>query len=409
MVSEIYTYRNPSPNSRTKDGPLSGRKVVIQPNLSVRGWLTNAGSRALEGFVAIEDATVVTRLMNAGAELVGSSRMSELGFGLAGDTATQVLLGGEADIALVTDTMGEARVAAAGSRVFGFKPSFGIVSRFGLVGLVPSMECFGILGDRLEDIVKTLSVIAGKDKDDPSMPDEALAVFSASREPLKLPCTAGVIKECLAILDDRERKSFRAGLGRLEEAGLTIKEVSHSDFGLFRMVHNVVASVEASSSAGKYDGVRYGHRSSSGKNWNDMYLNSRGESFGPLIKSFLFQGAYFQFENYPAFENACRNRHRLVRTTTDLLGHVDLLVFPTKRLEYDAARADTINHIYDAFSLTLPANVTGQPSLHVPSLALHSGADIGMQLTGLRLEDSRLLSIGMKLSSIAQGVASYEV
>jgi len=377
--------------------------------MSARGWLCDAGSLALKGYVALEDATAVSRLRKAGAELVGSSRMSELGFGLAGGTATRVLSSGEADLALVTDTMGEARVAAAGSGVFAFKPSFGMVSRFGLVGLVPSMEAYGILGKRLEDLMDTLSVIAGKDKDDPSMPDEAFTVFPANREPLKLPCTAGVVKECLAILEDRERKAFRAGLARLEAAGMTIREVSLSEFDLFRVVHNVVASVEASSSAGKYDGVRYGHRSSSGKNWNDMYLNSRGDSFGPLIKTFLFQGAYFQFENYPAFENACRLRRRLVRAVADLLGHVDLLVSPTRRLEQDAARAATINHIYDAFSLTLPANVTGQPSLHIPSLALHAGADIGVQLTGIRLEDSRLFSIGLKLSSAAQGVAQHEV
>jgi len=373
--------------------------------MSVRGWLCDAGSLGLEGYVALEDATAVSRLRKAGAELVGSSRMSELGFGLGGDTATRVLSGGEADIALVTDTMGEARVAAAGSGLFGFKPSFGMVSRFGLVGLVPSMEAYGILGKRLEDIVDTFSVIAGKDTDDPSLPDDASTAFPAIREPSKLPCTAGVVKECLAILEDRERKAFRAGLARLEAAGMTIREVSLSEFDLFRVVHHVVASVEASSSAGKYDGVRYGHRSSSGKNWNDMYLNSRGESFGPLIKTFLFQGAYFQFENYPAFENACRLRRRLVRAVADLLGHVDLLVSPTRRLAQDAPRAATINQIYDAFSLTLPANVTGQPSLQVPSLALHAGADIGLQLTGIRLEDSRLFSIGLKLSSTARGSA----
>jgi aspartyl-tRNA(Asn)/glutamyl-tRNA(Gln) amidotransferase subunit A len=403
MGSEIYTHRNPSPASPAKDGPLSGKRVVIQPNMSVRGWLCDAGSLALEGFVALEDATVVTRLRNAGAQLVGSSRMSELGFGLAGDTATRVLSGGEADIALVTDTMGEARVAAAGSRVFGFKASFGTISRFGLMGLVPSMETYGIMGKRLEDVLDTFSVIAGKDTDDPSMPDEAFTAIPATREPSKMPCTAGVVKECLEILDDRERKAFQTGLARLEAVGLTTREVSLSDFDLFRAVHNVVASVEASSSAGKYDGVRYGHRSLSGKNWNDMYLNSRGESFSPLIKTFLFQGAYFQFENYPAFENACRLRRRLVRAVTDLLGVVDLLAFPTRRLEQDAARAATINQIYEAFSLTLPANVTGQSSLHVPSLALHSGTDIGVQLTGLRLDDSRLFSIGLKLSSAAHG------
>lgn len=403
MVSEVYTHKNTSPNSFANDGSLSGKRVVIQPNMSVRGWLCDAGSLALKGFVALEDATTVTRMRNAGVELVGSSRMSELGFGLAGDTATRILSGGEADIALVTDTMGEARVAAAGSGIFGFKPSFGIVSRFGLVGLVPSMECHGILGKRLEDMIDTLSVISGKDKDDPSMPDEGFPDFTAARKPLKMPCTAGVVKECFDILQDRERKAFRTGLARLEEAGLTIREVNLSDFDLFRVVHNIVASVEASSSAGKYDGVRYGHRSSSGKNWNDMYLNSRGESFGSLIKTFLYQGAYFQFENYPAFENACRNRRRLVGAVVDLLGHVDLLVFPTMRLGHDAEKAATINHIYDAFLLTLPANVTGQPSLHVPSLALHSEVDIGVQLIGLRLEDPRLLSIGLKLSSTAQG------
>jgi len=402
-MAEIYTHRNPSPGSPVNDGPLSRRRVVIQPNMSVRGWLCNAGSLALEGFVALEDATVVTRLRNAGAELVGNSRMSELGFGLAGDTATGVLSGGEADIALVTDTMGEARVAAAGAGIFGFKPSFGIVSRFGLIGLAPSMESYGIMAKRLEDIMDTLSVIAGRDPDDPSMPDEELPLYSAPGERFDPPCTAGVVRECLGVPDGREQKALRRGLARLEEAGLTIREVSLSDFDLFRAVHNIVASVEASSSAGKYDGVRYGHRSSSGKNWNDMYLNSRGESFGPLIKTFLFQGAYFQFENYPAFENACRHRRRLVRAMAELLGQVDLLVFPTRRLEQDAARATTVSHIYDAFSFTLPANVTGQPSLQVPSLALDSGADLGLQLTGLRLEDSRLFSIGLKLSSAAQG------
>lgn len=409
MVSEIFTHKNTSPKSCANDGLLTGRRVVIQPNMSARGWLCDAGSPALEGFVALEDATAVARMRDAGAELVGSSRMSELGFGLAGDTANRILSGGEADIALVTDTMGEARVAAAGSGVFGFKPSFGMVSRFGLVGLVPSMECYGILGKKLEDIIDILSVIAGKDKDDPSMPDETSPDFAAARKPLKMPCTAGVVTECFDLLRDRERKAFGTGLARLEEAGLTIREVNFSEFDLFRTVHHIVASVEASSSAGKYDGVRYGHRSFSGKNWNEMYLNSRGESFGSQIKTFLFQGAYFQFENYPAFENACRTRRRLVRNVADLFERVDLLLFPTRRLEHDPEGAATINHIYDAFLLTLPANVTGQPSLHIPSLALHSGADIGVQLVGLRLDDPRLLSIGMKLSSTAQGGTSHEI
>ncbi len=300
--------------------------------------------------------------------------------------------------------MGEARAAAAEAGVFGFKPSFGVVSRFGLIGLVPSMECYGVMGKSLEDIILTLSVIAGRDEKDPSMLGDGFPDYSAALTPWKMPGTAGVVKESLEILDERERRAFKTGLERLEEIGLTIQEVNLPDFDIFRAVHNVIAAVEASSSAGKYDGVRYGHRSSSGKNWNDMYLNSRGESFRPPLKSFLFQGAYFQFENYPAFENACRNRRRLVRAMADLFPLVDFLAFPTRRLNHDAARAATIKQIYDSFSLTLPANVTGQPSLQVPSLALHSDADIGLQVIGSHLEDCRVLSIGRKLSSLAQGV-----
>lgn len=407
MASQIYTYKNRTSEPITNDGLLTGKRVVFQPNLSVRDWLCDAGSPALKGFVALEDATVVTRIKQSGATLVGSSRMSELGFGIAGDTATRILSAGEADMALITDTMGEARVAAARSGMFSFKPSFGIVSRFGLIGLVPSMECHGILGKNLTDILDTLSVIAGKDEKDPSMPDDGSPDFGLVSQSGKTPLTAGVVRECFDLLSDWEKNGFRSGVARVEKAGVTIREVNLSDFDLFRVVHRIVASVEASSSAGKYDGVRYGHRSSAGKNWNEMYLNSRGESFGTLMKTFLFQGAYFQFENYPAFEQACRIRHRLVRAMADLMADVDLLLFPTRRLDQEAEHAAALDQIYDAFLWTLPANVTGQPSLHIPSRALHAGVDIGLQLIGPRLSDSQLLSMGLKLSSMGEreGVA----
>lgn len=403
MVSENFTYRNTQPDNPLKDGTLSGKRVVIQPNMSVCGWLTDAGSMALEGFTAIDDATVIARLRDAGAFLSGSSRMGELGFGLFGDTGAQAILNGDADIVLITDTMGEARVAASGSGVFGFKPSYGVVSRFGLIGLAPSMDSYGVLAERLEDIVDVMRVIVGNDENDPSVSDEMLPDFKIAEKPTETSCSVGVIKECIDILGERETRAFRAGLAKLEKAGFSIREISLESFNLFRGVHNVIASVEASSSAGKYDGVRYGHRCSPAKNWNDMYLASRGEAFGTLIKTFLFQGAYYQFENYRTFENACRIRHRLVRDTVSLLDYVDMLAFPTKRLQYDAAQAATVNDTYEAFLLTLPANVTGQPSLHVPSVALDNGTDVGLQLMAPRLTDARLLSIGMKLAPLAQG------
>jgi aspartyl-tRNA(Asn)/glutamyl-tRNA(Gln) amidotransferase subunit A len=406
MMRELYTHKETSPAAVTQEGPLAGKKVILQPNMSVRGWPTNAGSRALEGYVALEDATAVARLRHAGAILCGSARMSELCFGLKGDTIAEVFSSDEAHIGLITDTMGEARLAAAASGIFGFKPSFGIVSRFGLIGLVPSMECCGIIAKTIEEIIDTIGVIAGSDERDFSMADEPFPDFREAREPVNTPGVAGIIKECCESLTGKEETAFKAGISKLEGAGLRVQELSFQDFNLFRVVHNVIGSVEASSSAGKYDGVRYGHRSVSGKNWNEMYLNSRGESFGTLIKSYLFQGAYFQFENYSSFEDACRIRGRLAKEMVNLLEKVDMLVFPTHKLTSDASGASTINETYDAFSLTLPANVTGQPSLHIPRIAEESGTDVGLQVLGSRGSDARLLSFGMKISSLWKGVKS---
>lgn len=404
MAREIYTHKETSPAAVAQHGPLARKKVILQPNMSVCGWPTNAGSRALEGYVALEDATAVARLRHAGAILLGSARMSELSFGLKGDTLAEAFSGDETHIGLITDSMGEARLAAAASGFFGFKPSFGIVSRFGLIGLVPSMECYGIIGKTLEEIIAAIDVIAGADEKDFSMADEPFPDFREAKEPANTPGVAGIIKECCESLIEKEATAFKAGLAKLEGLGFQIQELSFQDFNLFRAVHNVIGSVEASSSAGKYDGVRYGHRSVSGKNWNEMYLNTRGESFGTLIKSYLFQGAYFQFENYSAFEDACRIRGRLVKGMANLLEKVDFLVFPTRKLTSDASGASTINETYDAFSLTLPANVTGQPSLHIPHIAEESGADVGLQILGPRGSDTRLLSFGMKISSLRKGV-----
>jgi aspartyl-tRNA(Asn)/glutamyl-tRNA(Gln) amidotransferase subunit A len=397
-MPDIFSYRPPSPERSAAEGPLAGIRVALQSNLSVRGWPCNAGSRALAGYTALEDATAVARLTKAGAVLSGSAHVAELGFGLTGDTTTQILVDGFADLALITDTIGEARVAAARAGLFGFKPSYGLISRYGLIGLVPSMECIGMAAADPANIKEVMTIMAGADSKDPSMPDDCAAGFS-TEQPAITSWGAGVIQECLDGLDTKEHKAFEANLARLAAAGVTIKTVSLREYGLFNDTHQVIAAVEASSSAGKYDGVRYGHRSLDGKNWNEMYLNTRAEIFGPLIKPFLFQGAYFQFENYTAFENACRIRGRLLRAATDLLAQVDMLVLPTRRPACDPGRAVTIEALYAAFGLTLPANLTGNPVLQVPDTALAADAGTGLQLIGRRLDDLRLLSIGMHLSS----------
>ena len=402
-MSDIYTYKNVSSDVPAGAvSPLSGVRVVVQPNISVRGWPCDAGSGALEGFVPLQDAAVITRLKSAGALLAGSSRMSELGFGLVGETTVRALEEG-ADVAVMTDTMGEARVTAAANGLFGFKPSFGVVSRFGLIGLVPSMECAGLVARDLDTIVDVMMAIAGKDPNDPSMPDEPAVDLASAREGFECPFRAGVVKESMDLLNETEVRSFKAGLARMEAVGAVIQEVSLPGYSLFRTVHNTVASVEASSSAGKYDSVRFGHRAPQGKNWNEMYLASRGESFRSLVKAFLFQGAFFQFEDYGAFEDACRIRNRLVGETMDVFRTVDFLVFPTRRTGHDPWEAASVKAVYESFLLTLPANVTGSPAVQVPVCNVDGGVDIGLQVMGKRLDDARLLCAASAIAYTVPG------
>lgn len=399
MQKSLFSHVDPSPESAA-GGPLAGQSVIIQPNMSVRGWPCEAGSLALEQFIALEDASIVESLRAAGAILVGSSRMAELGFGLAGDTTARAFAEGLCTLALVTDTMGEARHTASLARAFGFKPSHGIVSRFGLIGLVPSMECCGVVAKTPDDLAATMAVISGADERDPSMLQSDCPDFTKVSEQQDNVAAIGVIRECTDGLPPPEAEAFADALSRLEAVGVRIEEVSIPEFELFGPAHSVIGSAEASSSAGKYDGVRYGHRTASAENWNEMYIKSRAESFGLLVKSYLFQGAYFQFENYPAFENACRIRRRVVQKTRALFEKVDVLACPTQRASASDPTPSTIQDVYDTFALTLPANVTGQPSLTMPGLVISDEVDLGLQLVGAPLADVPLLSFATRLARL---------
>jgi aspartyl-tRNA(Asn)/glutamyl-tRNA(Gln) amidotransferase subunit A len=404
MQNTDYTYLDASPPPADVAGPLHGMSLAVQPNLSVLGWPTDAGSRALEGFTAIYNATVIERLRLAGAHIKGSTRMSELGFGLAGDTGATALNNSDVDALLVTDTMGEARMTACLARGFGFKPSYGLVSRFGLIGLIPSMECCGMAAKQLPDIARAMAVMAETDSRDLSMPafDAGLAFprfdrAIATRTPVG---SCGVVQECLDQLDPEESRAFNAAKDRLAGHGIEINSVHLKDFELARTVHNVMGAVEASSSAGKYDGVRYGHRTETSKNWNDMYLNSRAESFGALLKTYLFQGAYFQYENYDAFVDAARIRARLLAQTDAALADCDVLLLPARRAALDPAGAATINDVYDVFAWTLLPNLTGHPAMSLPGRVICKDTDLGLQLIGPRFQDHCLLAVAARLTAL---------
>ena len=395
-MDSIFFYQNPEQSAGSGKGALQKLKVTVQPNIFVKGWPTEAGSAALAGFKALEDAAVVERLSGAGAVLIGSTAMSEFGFGLKGSQAGCALGKKSADVELMLDMAGEARLAAAREGVCGFKPSYGLISRIGLVGLIPSMESCGILARDIKSIREILKTIAGPDERDFSLSDEKMPDFSAQDiDPAKT--TLGIIPDVVNGLPSDQRASFAKICDALKKDGFQIKELSFPDFSQFLLVHQIVGSVEASSCAGRYDSVRYGQRVPGAKNWNEMYLQSRGAAFGTLLKSYLFQGAFFQFEKYDAYDDACRLRARLVKEMQTAAGQADALILPTVNPAADLQK-DSLADLYAQFAYTAFANVTGRPALHLPT-----ANGMGLQLSAKRLDDGRLLSLGQYLLSHRQG------
>ena len=395
-TEDLFCYTNPTPDTSSREGRLNNLRVAVRPNISVCKWPAQAGSKALENYHPAEDATVVERLKEQGAQFTGMSKMSELGFGIASDTTHLIVSENQSDLVLGTDVVGEIRHLSIMAGAWGYKPSFGICSNLGIINLVPSMECVAVIAKKPAQISDVLSTISGKDDRDLSMVWENLPDFTPQSGKADFPVyKIGFLSEQINGLNKNERSAFNIALSELAGKGIQVEEISFPDYALFKKIHQVIGATEASSSAGKYDGVRYGHRNENAANWNEMYLSSRQEAFGPLIKSYLFQGAWFQFKNYEAFEHACRLRNRLIKKTGDVFGKIDFLASPVRCREMDASRAESIPATYDAFALTLIANVTGSPSLCVPGIVKSGEMDLGLQLTAPHLSDVKLLDFAL--------------
>jgi len=398
MNDTLFSFVNSDPVPADSHGPLKDLRISLHPNISVAKWPTDAGSAALENYRPLEDATVVKRLKDQGAQLQGMTRMGELGFGIASDTAHLAISQKKSDAALVVDTMGEARYLSTLAGAWGFKPSYGICSRLGLVGLIPSMECVSVICNSPRQMADIFSAVSSRDENDFSMLWDELPDSDANGQKIGPIRQAGIISEQLADLDVEEKKAFENALAGLKQKGITIKECAFPSYPLFTSVHQTTGSAEASSAAGKYDSVRYGRRAKGTTNWNDMYLESRKEMFGSLIKSYLFQGAYFQYKDYDAFEHAARLRSLLVKQFQALFKDVDIILSPARRYACDALQAESVSDVYDAFAMTLTASLTGSPALCMPGRVMTDDMDLGLQVMGPHLSDKMLLNFAIEMS-----------
>ena len=406
--------------------PLLGVAVGLKDLVSVAGGQCTAGSRILEGYVSPYDAHITERLRDVGAVILGKTNMDEFAMGSStehsafGPTANPWALdrvpGGSSGgssaavaayhvpLALGTDTGGSIRQPAALTGTVGMKPTYGRVSRYGIVAFASSLDQIGPIGRDARDAAALLHAVAGRDERDstsspapvphelltlPSSDDEAIAALRGKR--LGLPREYFV-----AGMEPGVEARVREAVGTLERAGAIVEHVSlpHTEYGL--ATYYIVAPAEASANLARYDGIRYGPRLGD-SNVLSIYLATRGSGFGAEVKRRLMLGTYaLSAGYYDAYYLKAQKVRTLIKGDFDALWAqgFDALVAPTSptvAFRFGARMADPVS-MYLSDACTLPVNVAGLPGISVPC-GLSEGLPVGLQFIGAPWSEAELFAL----------------
>jgi aspartyl-tRNA(Asn)/glutamyl-tRNA(Gln) amidotransferase subunit A len=389
--------------------------VALKDNLSVEGHAVSCGSRILAGYVAPYTATAVERLLAAGAVLVGRANMDEFAMGSSCESSAYQLTRNPWDLAAVpggssggpaaavaagsvplsfgSDTGGSIRQPAALCGVVGVKPSYGRVSRYGLVAFGSSLDQIGPLARNVRDAALGLQVIAGADPRDATSAEEPVGDYLAGIEEGIAGLRIGVLREIdPARLGGDVARDWRESLDRLTRLGAEIVEVSVPSVDAAIAVYYVIATSEASANLARFDGVRYGRRSPEADNLADLYFQSRSEGFGAEVKRRIMLGTFALSSGYyEAYYGRARGVLERMRHELDAaFSFADLLATPTTpsaafRL---GEKVDDPLAMYLSDIFTTPANLTGVTATAVPSGSSENGLPLSLQILGPRFGEA---------------------
>ncbi len=398
-------------------GPLLGIPLIHKDIFCTDGVRTSCGSRMLDNFIAPYDATVVSRLKAAGAIMLAKANMDEFAMGSSNETSyygpvrnpwdrTKVPGGSSggsaaataarlAPFATGTDTGGSIRQPAALTGVTGVKPTYGRVSRFGLVAFASSLDQAGVFAHSAEDAAIVLKAMAGFDARDSTSIDVPVPDYPAAlNAPLK-GLKIGLLREFFDGLEARNAALIHDALQVYRDLGAQTLEVSLPHLPLSVPTYYVVAPAECSSNLSRFDGVRYGYRCDAPKDLLDLYKRSRGEGFGAEVKRRIMTGTYVLSAGY--FDAYYLKAQKVRRLITDdfraAFGQVDLLIGPTTPTPAFAigAKIDDPVTMYLNDIYTIGANLAGLPGLSLPC-GFVDGLPMGLQLIGPHFAEARLLN-----------------
>ena len=407
-------------SKQTQPKPLLGTAIAVKDNICTKGMRTSCGSRILHNYKAQYDATAIKRLNEAGAVVVGKTNMDEFAmgssnessaFGLArnpwdldrvpggssGGSAVAVA-SGVVRVSLGSETGGSVRQPASLCGIFGLKPTYGRISRYGLVAFASSLDNIGIFGLTALDAARVLSVIAGRDELDSTSADVAVPDYEATINDDIKGKIIGVPRELFGEgLDDEVRTAVEKSIDNFRSLGAeTIDvELPYAKYGI--AVYYIIATAEASSNLARYDGVRYGFRAEGSHSLRDMYMKTREEGFGAEVKRRIMLGTYVLSSGYyDAYYSKAQKVRALVKADYEkAFTKCDAILTPTSPSTAFkiGERSDDPLAMYLSDIYTVSANLAGVPAVSVPCGLSSQGLPIGTQLIGNFWSEDKLLNL----------------
>ncbi len=402
-------------------GKLAGLVLAVKDVIAIKNKRLTCGSRILENFVSLYDASVVERLRNEDVVIIGKTNMDEFAMGSSTENSaygpvlnpvdTSRVPGGSSGgsasavaaelchVALGTDTGGSIRQPASFCGVVGLKPTYGRVSRYGLVAFASSFDVIGPFANCVYDIALILEVLAGHDERDSTSAEKAVPSYTSFLDRDVKKFKVGIAKEALSAgVNDEVKSAIEMQIDNLHSAGVEIKEISlpHLDYTI--ATYYILATAEASSNLERYDGARYGHRAKDVEELEEMYVHSRTEGFGPEVKRRIMLGTFVLSAGYyEAYYRKAQKVRRLIKQDFDeVFKNVDAIITPTApttAFKIGEKTSDPIQmYLSDIF--TVSANLAGVPGISVPIGKDSRSLPIGLQLMGRQFEEETILTLG---------------
>jgi aspartyl-tRNA(Asn)/glutamyl-tRNA(Gln) amidotransferase subunit A len=405
--------------ARGEGGPLTGIPLAQKDIFCTQGVRTACGSRMLDKFVAPYDATIVARLKAAGTVMLGKCNMDEFAMGSSNETSwygpvknpwdlarvpggssggsVAAVAAGLAPVATGTDTGGSIRQPAALTNLTGIKPTYGRVSRYGMIAFASSLDQAGVLARSAEDCAQVLAAMAGFDPLDSTSVDRPVPDYAAGLGAPVKGLRVGLPKEYFADgLEAGTRDCVMAAVKVLESLGAVVSEVSLPNSPLSVPTYYVVAPAEASSNLARFDGVRYGHRAEGVKTLEELYKRSRGEGFGAEVQRRIMIGTYVLSHGYydAYYLKAQKVRRLICDDFKRAFETVDVVLGPTAQAPAfklgDKTSDPVAMYLNDIY--TIAANLAGIPALSMPG-GFVNGLPVGVQLMGNYFDEARLLGV----------------